>query len=108
MITLNMSKVVQHLWEAIRYENALSLIPVFDQERPIRSTSDMQPWYTGKACGHTERSHINMCVFDSTWEANEAFELDRNPNVCAWVKNDHLGFEVLYAFKGIIHKFRPD
>ncbi|MBI4266168.1 MAG: hypothetical protein HY657_17470 [Acidobacteria bacterium] len=42
------------------------------------------------------------------WEASEAFELDRNPNVAAWVKNDHLGFEITYAYKGIIHKFRPD
>jgi type III restriction enzyme len=103
-----MSKVVQHIWEAIRFENALSLMPVFDQERPIRSTGDMLPWYTGKPCEHTNRSHINMCVFDSTWEASEAFELDRSPNVAAWAKNDHLGFEVIYAHKGIIRKFRPD
>ena len=108
VITLNMSRVVQHIWEAIRFENALSLVPIFDAERPIRSTGDMLPWYTGKACEHTTKSHINMCVFDSTWEATEAFELDRNSNVAAWVKNDHLGFEITYAFKGIIHKFRPD
>lgn len=35
-------------------------------------------------------------------------ELDRNYNVRAWVKNDHIGFEITYSFKGIIHKFRPD
>ena len=108
VITLNMTKVVQHIWEAIRFENALTLEPVFDTERPIRSTGDMLPWYTGKACEHTKRSHINMCVYDSRWEANEALELDRNHNVRAWVKNDHLGFEITYSFKGIIHKFRPD
>lgn len=108
VITLNMSKIVQHIWEAIRFENALSLEPVFDTERPIRSTGDMMPWYTGKACEHTKRSHINLCVFDSTWEASEAFELDRNPNVAAWVKNDHLGFEITYSYKGVIRKFRPD
>src|SRR6185437_7753375 len=108
VLTLDMTKVVQHLWEAIRYENALTLEPIFDSERPIRSTSDMLPWYTGKACEHTKRSHINMCVYDSRWEANEALELDRNYNVRAWVKNDHLGFEITYSFKGVIHKFRPD
>ena len=108
VITLNMNRVVQHMWEAIRFENALSLAPVFDTERPIRCTGDMLPWYTGKPCEHTKRSHINMCVFDSTWEASEAFELDRNPNVTAWVKNDHLGFEITYSYKGIIRKFRPD
>ena len=108
VITLNMTKVVQHLWEAIRFENALTLEPVFDTERPIRATGDMLPWYSGKACEHTKRSHINMCVYDSRWEANESLELDRNPNVRAWVKNDHIGFEITYSFKGIIHKFRPD
>ncbi|HEU5413763.1 MAG TPA: DEAD/DEAH box helicase family protein [Candidatus Angelobacter sp.] len=108
VLTMDMTKIVQHLWEAIRYENALTLEPIFDSERPIRSTGDMLPWYTGKACEHTKRSHINMCVYDSRWEANEALELDRNHNVRAWVKNDHLGFEITYSFKGIIHKFRPD
>ena len=108
VLTMDMTKVVQHLWEAIRFENALTLEPVFDTERPIRSTGDMLPWYTGKACEHTKRSHINMCVYDSRWEANEALELDRNYNVRGWVKNDHLGFEITYSFKGIIHKFRPD
>ncbi len=108
VITLSMSKVVQHIWEAIRFENALSLAPVFDTERPIRSTGDMLPWYTGRPCEPTKRSHINMCVFDSTWEASEAFELDRNPSIAAWVKNDHLGFEITYSYKGVIRKYRPD
>src|SRR6202521_4145098 len=101
VITLNMTKVVQHLWEAIRFENALTLEPVFDTERPIRSTGDMLPWYSGKPCEHTQRSHINMCVYDSRWEANESLELDRNQNVRAWVKNDHIGFEITYSFKGV-------
>jgi type III restriction enzyme len=76
-----MTKVVHHLWEAIRFENALTLEPVFDTERPIRSTGDVLPWYSGKPCEHTKRSHINMCVYDSRWEANESLELDRNQNV---------------------------
>ncbi len=58
-------------------------------------------------CG-TDRSHINLCVFDSTWEASEAFDLDRSEHVAAWVKNDHLGFEILYVFKGVVRKYRPD
>ena len=108
IITLNMTKVVQHIWEAIRFENTERLEPVFDRDRPIRSTGDMSTWYTGKPCEHTQRSHINMCVYDSTWEASEAFELDRSPLVSAWVKNDHLGFEVLYIYRGVVRKYRPD
>lgn len=108
IITLHMSSVGEHLKQAIHFENTQALVPIFDTERPIRATGDMLPWYTGKACEHVNHSHINMCVFDSRWEASEAFELDRSPHVTAWVKNDHLGFEITYSFRGIIRKFRPD
>ena len=33
VITLNMTKVVQHIWEAIRHENTERLEPVFDRDR---------------------------------------------------------------------------
>lgn len=108
LLTLNMRKIVQHIWEAIHFENTESIEPIFDKERPIRATGDMQPWFTGKACERTKRSHVNFCVYDSRWEATESFELDRNPEVEAWVKNDHLGFEILYIFNGVVHKYRPD
>lgn len=108
LITLNMSKVVHHIWKAIRFENSDAIVPQFDSDNPIRSTGDMRTWYTGKPCELTARSHINLCVFDSSWEASEAFELDRNHNVYAWAKNDHLGFEILYIFKGVVKKYRPD
>ena len=108
LITLNMTKVVQHIWEAVRFENTERLEPVFDPVRPIRSTTNMPTWYTGKPCHFSDHSHINMCVYDSTWEASEAFELDHNPLVDSWVKNDHLGFEVLYIYRGVVRKYRPD
>ena len=108
IITLNMTKVVQHVWDAVRVENTERLEPVFDGGHPIRSTANMPTWYTGNPCEFTDRSHINMCVYDSTWEASEAFELDHNPLVDAWVKNDHLGFEVLYVYRGVVRKYRPD
>ncbi len=108
IITLSMTKVVQHFWDAVRVENAERLELVFDKDHPIRSTGNMATWYTGKPCHFTDRSHINMCVYDSTWEASEAFELDRNPLVDSWVKNDHLGFEVLYVYRGVVRKYRPD
>jgi type III restriction enzyme len=73
LITLNMTKVVQHIRGAIRADNTEKLEPVFDRDRPIRSTGDMGTWYTGKPCAPATRSHINFCVFDSTWEATEAY-----------------------------------
>jgi len=103
-----MSRVVQHLWDAVRYENSEVLVPVFDRDYPIRSTDEMRTWYTGKPCERTQRSHINVCVYDSAWEASDAFELDNSEHVVAWVKNDHLGFEVLYVYRGVVRKYRPD
>jgi type III restriction enzyme len=108
IITLNMSRVVQHVWEAVRQENTERLTPVFDRDHPIRATGDMRTWYTGKPCERTKKSHINVCVYDSTWEASDAFALDDSEAVAAWVKNDHLGFEVLYVYRGVVRKYRPD
>lgn len=108
IITLNMSRVVQHIWEAVRQENTERLTPVFDRDHPIRTTGEMRTWYTGKPCERTSKSHINFCVYDSTWEASDAYVLDNDPSVAAWVKNDHLGFEVLYIYRGVVRKYRPD
>jgi predicted RecB family nuclease len=108
IVALNMAKVVQHIWKAIRFENTERLDPIFDRERPIRSTGDMKTWYTGKPCERTARSHINFCVYDSTWESSESFELDNNREVEAWVKNDHLGLEIVYTYQGVVRKYRPD
>ncbi len=108
IITLNMSRVVQHIWEAVRQENTERLTPVFDRDHPIRTTGEMRTWYTGKPCERTDRSHINFCVYDSAWEASDAYVLDNDPSVAAWVKNDHLGFEVLYVYRGVVRKYRPD
>ena len=108
VVTLNMTKVVQHIWEAIRHENAARIEPIFDRDQPIRATGDMRTWFTGKPCAPAARSHINFCVFDGTWEASDAFALDHAPEVAAWVKNDHLGFEVFYVHRGVVRKYRPD
>jgi type III restriction enzyme len=108
MLTVNMNKVVQHIFERIRFENVQTRDLVFDRERPTRRTGDMRTWYTGKPCEITQRSHINFCVYDSTWEATESYELERAKEIDAWVKNDHLGFEILYIWQGIVKKYRPD
>ena len=108
IIALNMTKVVQHIWEAIRFENTETLVPVFDRDHPINSTGDMTTWYTGKPCEYTTRSHINYCVCDSAWEASEAFALDHNSHVVAWAKNDHLDFKVQYIYHGVVRRYFPD
>ncbi len=108
MLTLNMGRIVQHIFGEIRQANTETLEPVFDTNKPIRSTADMLPWFTGRPVVAAHKSHINLCVADSTWEAQAAYELDHNSSVAAWAKNDHLGFDITYIFAGVFHKFRPD
>jgi len=108
LILLNINKIVQHIWNGLRAENSEKVVPVFDSENPIRSTGRMRTWYTGRPCEYTEKSHINHVVVDSTWEASEAFQLDKSENVDAWVKNDHLGFAILYNYRGVVRKYYPD
>ena len=60
------------------------------------------------SCVRTNKSHINVCVYDSTWEASDAFVLDNSDAEAAWAKNDHLGFQIAYLYQGVGRKYRPD
>lgn len=108
LILLNLNKIVQHLFGAIRAENTEKLVPIFDKEVPIKSTSKMVTWYTIKPCELTSRSHISHVVYDSSWEASESYELENNNAIDSWAKNDHLGFVISYLYKGVIHSYYPD
>jgi len=108
ILTLNISRIIQHFWIAIKDQNASLITPIYDAERPIRSTSDMPTWYTSKPNLWHKKSHINYTVFDSTWEANNANIIDNHEAVRAFVKNDHLGFFIKYNFRGIIRNYIPD
>lgn len=70
-------------------ENTERLEPVLDRDHLIGSTGDMRIWYTGKPSERTRKSHSNVCVYDSTWEASGAFALDDSAAVEARAKNDH-------------------
>lgn len=108
LILLNLNKIVQHLFSAIRAENTEKVVPIFDKEMPIKSTGNMVIWYTSRPCEITKKSHISHVIYDSAWEASESFELDNNDAVISWAKNDHLGFVISYLYKGVIHRFYPD
>ena len=41
------------------------------------------------------KSQVNAVVCDSTWEAELARVIERNPHVLAYVKNQGLNFKVL-------------
>ena len=68
----------------------------------------MLTWFTTKSCFPTTKSHISHCVFDSGWENTENYVIEMNESVEAYVKNDHLGFEIYYMYNGVVHKYVPD
>ena len=100
--------IVGHMAGAVRAANVEGIEPVFDVERPILSTADMDRWWTGKHNGPAAKSHINRCVYDSALEEFVARGLDASDRVAAWVKNDHLGFEVAYMHGGVQRRYIPD
>lgn len=108
LMILNIDGVVQHLSRNIQQQNLQRLEPIFDAEYPIGSTAAMRIWYTGKPNHPTVKSHISHVVFDSSWEAAEAYHLEHSQQVEAYAKNDHLGFYVLYLYEGVVRKFFPD
>ncbi|MCK6468716.1 MAG: DEAD/DEAH box helicase family protein [Candidatus Brocadia sinica] len=108
LIMLNMNKVIQHIWNEIRAENTTQLTPIFDKEHPIRSTADVRTWWTSKPCEDFKKTHINFTVVDSKMEFLEARTINDCEFVESFVKNDHLGFVILYNYQGVIRRYFPD
>ena len=108
LLCLNMDRVIRHMWQGIRSSSYEDIAPMLPQGKRERSTGEMKSWYTSRPAYRTHKSHINLCVNDSTWEDAIAYSLDKNPDVKAWAKNDHLGFAVKYVYGGTTRKYLPD
>ena len=107
LLGLNFDRILRHFADAVEADNMEETKIVLDM-RPTGSTGDMRPWYTGRPCVETRKSHINCCPYDGNHEAVAAEALDRMDGVRAWVKNDHLGFEIFWSDGGVPRKYRPD
>jgi type III restriction enzyme len=88
-------------------EEGSGLLPVLDQYQPVGST-DGVAFSTAKPCEPTQKSHLSHAVCDSELERGIARELERNPGVEAYAKNDRLFLEIPYRFLGKTHRYRPD
>lgn len=108
LIALSIDSIVQHVIEQVHQENAERLEPVFDSEFPIGSTRMMRTWYSTKPCLETTKSQISHAVVDSTWEHYTAQVLEKRTDVAAYAKNDHLGFQLYYLWRGSRRKYVPD
>ncbi|MDG1370650.1 MAG: DEAD/DEAH box helicase family protein [Paracoccaceae bacterium] len=108
LIALNIDLVVQHLLQKVGEQNRTQLTPIFDEENPIGSTAQMRTWYTTKPNFVAVKSHISHLVGDSSWEGLAANVLEKSPDVLAYAKNDHLGFQVQYLWAGSRRRYVPD
>ena len=107
VIMMGMESIVRKIFSAITHQNSNELIPIYKNPR-YRSTKDALEWRTKKRAQVFKKTHMNLCVVDSAWEAAHARELDRDSHVEAWVKNDHLGFEIPYVHNGSLRNYIPD
>ncbi len=85
-----------------------ALLPVLDEFQPVGSTADVA-FQTGKPDPEpTVRSHVNYVVCDSELERHIARELEADPRVRSYAKNDHLFCEIPYRFNGKACRYLPD
>lgn len=108
LIALSIDRIVAHVVAHVQQQNFERLEPVFDSEFPIGSTRLMRTWYSTKPCLDTVKSQISHVVADSTWEAYTANVLEKRKEVQSFAKNDHLGFNIYYLWRGSKRKFVPD
>lgn len=105
-----MDWIISRITDAIRPDTEAGetpILPIIERYRPQGSSAEVM-FRTVKECYGTTKSHVSHVVTDSRWEHSVAYQLEKNPNVIAYVKNDHLDFEIPYEFGGTMHGYRPD
>lgn len=87
------------------------LQPILNRFAPKGDTGGVA-FVTRKRTFPTEKSEISHVVLDgpdgNTWEKLLAQHCELNRDVAAYVKNDHLGFDIPYVHKGRSHRYVPD
>lgn len=107
VIMIARNTIAGKISSVITHQNSNEIVPIYKKPK-YKTTKEAVQWPTGKKTGIFKKTHMNRCVVDSPWELTHARELDRNPNVEAWVKNDHLGFTIPYVHNGVVLPYTPD
>lgn len=104
-------QIVDRLLQAIEPDTEAGeppVLPVIERFRPVGSTSEVLFRTVRPAVG-TVKSHVSHVVLDAPkWEHSVAYQLERLPEVVAYVRNDHLDFTIPYEWQGVRHEYRPD
>jgi type III restriction enzyme len=102
--------IISRLCDAIQPDvgsGEAPLLPRIEYHRNFGSTSEVR-FSTLKEAFGTVKSHVSHVVVDSGWEHKVAYELDKNPDIIAYVKNDHLDFTIPYEWEHEVHSYYPD
>ena len=109
IVMIKMNEIVHKVFSLIQKDSIEELNVIYNEHSQFSSTGDIEEWWTKKKTALFKKTHMNQCVVDSSWEYTHARELDKNKEVLAWVKNDHLGFNVDYMDeKGKMRNYTPD
>jgi type III restriction enzyme len=86
------------------------IMAVLDPYNPTGSTAHVRFDTSKPLLWQTDhrRCHVNWVVCDSNWEAEFCRAAEANARVRAYVKNQGLGFEVLYLLGATPKKYLPD
>ena len=105
-----MDTIVSRLCDAIEPDTEAGespILPRIERYRPVGSTAEVL-FRTLKEVHGTVKSHVSHVVVDSGWEHSIAFQLEKIPDVIAYVKNDRLDFTIPYEYEGAMHNYIPD
>ncbi|MBO0842769.1 MAG: hypothetical protein J2O46_06260, partial [Nocardioides sp.] len=92
---------------------SLRLRPILSQAEPVGSTGRVS-FTTKKHClvADEDKCEVSHIVLDgdagNTWEQLLAAYASNHRDVAAYVKNDHLGFEIPYVHEGKRRDYVPD
>jgi type III restriction enzyme len=106
-----MQAAIGSLLEAIKKGSSTGSaeVAVIPQGAAGRGSTLYVDFHTTKSIYPVTRCHLNAMVADTAkWEQSAAFLLDSHPGVTKWIKNDRLGFFILYRHRGLPAKYVPD
>ena len=86
--TLQGSRAILDHAAQIHRGGEVPILPRIERYRPVGSSSEVM-FRTVREYYGTAKSHVSHVVTDSRWEHSVAYQLERNPNIIAYVKNDH-------------------
>jgi type III restriction enzyme len=87
------------------------VLPILRSADPVGHTGGVG-FATRKETEPTEKSEVSHATLDgrggNTWEQLLVNACERNDDVAAFVKNDHVGFTIPYVYEGRAHSYFPD